>query len=125
MAEAGEAEGERGLPGSGHLRGHGLRRTSIKAYNHWPAVKIGFSLTWHDELVQILAKKQLHLQDEGRQFYMEDCEGRRFKAKSKHCQAAFKVDPQRFGLGEVPLSARPLLESSPRLEGALQASIGS
>ncbi|CAK9112610.1 unnamed protein product [Durusdinium trenchii] len=90
------------LPGHGHSRGHGIGKPAGRAtYVNWPQVKIPFGADWHTEVASFLASKNLHLRDEGQQFYMEDSDGKRFKATSKHCQ-----DKTRFPL-VVYFRARP------------------
>lgn len=83
------SRGAHRLPGARHLRGHGTIPSSKggkKLYLEWPQVKIPWSPEWHDELVEILQSKTLDVHHEGHQFFLEDCHGKRFKAKSKHCQ---------------------------------------
>lgn len=83
------SRGANRLPGAGHLRGHGTipsTKGGKKLYLEWPQVKIPWSPEWHDELVEILQSKSLDIHHEGHQFFLENCLGKRFKAKSKHCQ---------------------------------------
>eukprot|EP00913_Durusdinium_trenchii_P003856 g3569.t1 len=100
------------LPGHGHSRGHGIGKPAGRAtYVNWPQVKIPFGADWHTEVASFLASKNLHLRDEGQQFYMEDSDGKRFKATSKHCQdvnlsTGGKVSSRGF------LGLKPMLEAT-------------